>query len=84
MAMTPEDMEKRRQKRQAQLKKKRAQQRRLRLGLAAAVVVLALCAGALYYFTQNAPKAQLGSAQNVTVHGIPTEYSRYCFSVKEM
>ena len=25
-----------------------------------------------------------GSAQNVTVHGIPTEYSRYCFSVKEM
>ena len=70
MAMTPEDMEKRRQKRQAQLKKKRAQQRRLRLGLAAAVVVLALCAGALYYFTQNAPKAQLGSAQNVT---LPTE-----------
>ena len=35
MAMSPEDMEKRRQRRQAQLKKQRAQRRKLRLGLAA-------------------------------------------------
>ena len=58
MAMSSEDMEKRRQRRQAQQKKQRAQRRRLRLGLAAAAVVLALCGGAIYYFVENAPQAK--------------------------
>ena len=56
MAMTPEDMEKRRQRREKQLKKQRAQRRKLRLGLAAAVVILALCTLAIYYFVENTPQ----------------------------
>ena len=56
MAMTPEDMEKRRQRREKQLKKQRAQRRKLRLGLAAAVVILALCTFAIYFFVENAPQ----------------------------
>ena len=66
MAMSPEDMEKRRQRRQAQQKKQRAQRRRLRLGLAAAVVVLGLCALGIYYFVENAPKAEVGAYQPPT------------------
>ena len=58
MAMSPEDMEKRRQRRQAQLKKQRAQRRKLRLGLAAAVVVLGLCAFGIYYFVENTPQGE--------------------------
>ena len=58
MAMSPEDMEKRRQRRQAQLKKQRAQRRKLRLGLAAAVVVLGLCAFGIYYFVEHAPQGE--------------------------
>lgn len=69
MAMSSEDMEKRRQRRQAQQKKQRAQRRRLRLGLAAAAVVLALCAGAIYYFVENAPQAQ----NTPSLTAVPTE-----------
>lgn len=58
MAMSPEDMEKRRQRRQAQLKKQRVQRRKLRLGLAAAVVVLGLCAFGIYYFVENTPQGE--------------------------
>ena len=69
MAMSSEDMEKRRQRRQAQQKKQQAQRRRLRLGLAAAAVVLALCAGAIYYFVENAPQAQ----NTPSLTAVPTE-----------
>ena len=71
MAMSPEDMEKRRQRRQAQQKKKRAQRRKLRLGLAAAVLVLALCALGIYYFVENAPKAEVGAYQPPTEEAAP-------------
>ena len=68
MAMTPEDMEKRRQRREKQLKKQRAQRRKLRLGLAAAVVILALCTLAIYYFVENTPQ-QTAAAMDT----LPTE-----------
>ena len=68
MAMSPEDMEKRRQRRQAQLKKQRAQRRKLRLGLAAAVLVLGLCGLGIYYFVESAPEAQLSASPT-----LPTE-----------
>ena len=70
MAMSHEDMEKRRQRRQAQQKKQRAQQRKLRLGLAAAVLVLALCTAAIYYFVENAPQTAPSAALNTA---LPTE-----------
>lgn len=77
MAMSPEDMEKRRQRRQAQLKKQRAQRRKLRLGLAAAVLVLLLCGLGIFYFVDNAPKAELGAYQppteETTLPTLPTE-----------
>ena len=69
MAMTPEDMEKRRQRREKQLKKQRAQRRKLRLGLAAAVVILALCTFAIYFFVENAPQ-EISAAVTDT---LPTE-----------
>ena len=69
MAMTPEDMEKRRQRREKQLKKQRAQRRKLRLGLAAAVVILALCTFAIYFFVENAPQEISASAMDT----LPTE-----------
>ncbi len=69
MAMTPEDMEKRRQRREKQLKKQRAQRRKLRLGLAAAVVILALCTFAIYFFAENAPQ-EISAAVTDT---LPTE-----------
>ncbi len=55
MAMSPEDMEKRKKRRDAQRKKQRQAQRRLRFGLAIAVVVLALCGAAIYYFVDKIP-----------------------------
>ena len=69
MAMTPEDMEKRRQRREKQLKKQRAQRRKLRLGLAAAVVILALCTFAIYFFVENAPQEISASVTDT----LPTE-----------
>ena len=69
MAMTPEDMEKRRQRREKQLKKQRAQRRKLRLGLAAAVMILALCTFAIYFFVENAPQ-EISAAVTDT---LPTE-----------
>ncbi|MCI6433972.1 MAG: CapA family protein [Clostridiales bacterium] len=69
MAMTPEDMEKRRQRREKQLKKQRAQRRKLRLGLAAAVVILALCTFAIYFFVENAPQEISAAAMDT----LPTE-----------
>ena len=69
MAMTPEDMEKRRQRREKQLKKQRAQRRKLRLGLAAAVVILALCTFASYFFVENAPQEISASVTDT----LPTE-----------
>lgn len=57
MAMSPEDMEKRRKRREAQQKQQRRAQQRMRLGLAAAVVVLGLCGFAMYYFINHAPEA---------------------------
>ena len=69
MAMTPEDMEKRRQRREKQLKKQRAQRRKLRLGLAAAVVILALCTFAIYFFVEHAPQ-EISAAVTDT---LPTE-----------
>lgn len=62
MAMTPEEMDKRRQRREAQKKAQKKAQLKLRLGLIAAVVILGLCTGALYYFTQNAPQESAASA----------------------
>lgn len=55
--MTPEEMDKRRQRREAQKKTQRKAQLKIRLGLAAAVVILGLCTAALYYFAENAPEA---------------------------
>ena len=74
MAMTPEDMEKRRQRREKQLKKQRAQRRKLRLGLAAAVVILALCTFAIYFFVENAPQ-EISAAVTDTLptDTLPTE-----------
>lgn len=60
--MTPEEMDKRRQRREAQKKAQKKAQLKLRLGLIAAVVILGLCTGALYYFTQNAPQESAVSA----------------------
>ena len=61
MANTPDNMDKRRKRREAQRRKQKMQRRRLRLGLLAAVVLLGLCGGALYYFTQSVPAEQLSS-----------------------
>lgn len=55
MALSPEDMEKRRKRREAQLKQQRKAQLKLRLSLAAAVVLLVLCGIALSYFIRNIP-----------------------------
>lgn len=55
MALSPEDMEKRRKRREAQQKQQRIAQRKMRLGLAAAVVLLGLCGFAMYYFISNIP-----------------------------
>ena len=68
MAMSPEDMEKRRQRRAAQQKKQRAQRRKLRLSLAAAVLVLTLCGLGIYYFVENAPEPEASFDQP-----LPTE-----------
>ena len=68
MAMSPEDMEKRRQRRAAQQKKQRAQRRKLRLSLAAAVLVLTLCGLGIYYFVENAPEPEASLEQT-----LPTE-----------
>lgn len=65
MAMSPEDMEKRRRRRDAQRKKQRQAQRRLRLGLAAAVVILGLCAAAIYYFADKIPAEEPATAPTV-------------------
>ena len=74
MAMTPEDMEKRRQRREKQLKKQRAQRRKLRLGLAAAVVILALCTFAIYFFVENAPQEISASVTDtLPTDTLPTE-----------
>ena len=69
MAMSPEDMEKRRQRREKQLKKQRAQRRKLRLGLAAAVVILGLCTLAIVYFVDSAPEG----ASTAAMATLPTE-----------
>lgn len=55
MALSPEDMEKRRKRREAQQKQQRKAQMKMRLSLAAAVVVLVLCGAAIYWFVQNMP-----------------------------
>lgn len=55
MALSPEDMEKRRKRREAQQKQQRKAQMKMRLSLAAAVVVLVLCGGALFWFIRNIP-----------------------------
>ena len=55
MALSPEDMEKRRKRREAQLKKQRKAQKKMRLSLAAAVVLLVLCGAALFWFVRNIP-----------------------------
>ena len=55
MALSPEDMEKRRKRREAQQKQQRKAQMKLRLSLAAAVVVLVLCGAAIFWFVQNMP-----------------------------
>ena len=68
MAMSPEDMEKRRQRRAAQQKRQRAQRRKLRLSLAAAVLVLTLCGLGIYYFVENAPEPEASLEQT-----LPTE-----------
>lgn len=61
MANTPDNMDKRRKRREAQRRKQKMQRARLRLGLLTAVVLLGLCGGALYYFTQSVPAEQLPS-----------------------
>lgn len=77
MAMSPEDMEKRKKRRDAQRKKQRQAQRRIRLGLAIAVVVLALCAAAIYYFVDKIPAeepaAQTVPAETAAPTTAPTE-----------
>lgn len=55
MALSPEDMEKRRKRREAQLKQQRKAQKKMRLSLAAAVVLLVLCGAALFWFVRNIP-----------------------------
>lgn len=55
MALSPEEMNKRRQKREAQLKRQKAQRRKLIAGLCAAVVILCLCGFGIYKLAQNAP-----------------------------
>lgn len=58
MAMSPEDMEKRKRRRDAQREKQRQAQRRIRLGLVFAAVILALCAAAICYFADGISAAE--------------------------
>lgn len=57
MAMSSEDMEKRRKRREAQRIQQRKAQRKIRLGMAAAVVILAVCAYGIYFIAQNQPES---------------------------
>lgn len=77
MALQPEDMEKRRKRREAQQRKAKIARRRMQLGLAAAVVVLGLCAAALNFIIDRAPEsAQLATPAVTQPTTAPTEETR--------
>lgn len=59
MALSPEEMNKRRKKRAQAQKKQRQEQKRLRLALIAVAVVLALSGFGIYRIAQNAPAQQV-------------------------
>lgn len=56
MALTPEEMNKRRQRREVQKKKQKREKRKLQLALIAAVLVLGLCGYGIFRIAQNAPE----------------------------
>ncbi len=78
MALSPEEMNKRRQKREAQLKRQKAQKRKLMAALCAAVLVLGLCGFGIYKLVQNAPAPTSLRAEETEPEttAAPTESSR--------
>lgn len=78
MALSPEEMNKRRQKREAQLKRQKAQKRKLMAALCTAVLVLGLCGFGIYKLVQNAPAPTSLRAEETEPEttAAPTESSR--------
>lgn len=58
MALNPEEMDRRRERRAAQKKKQKQELLKVRLALAAAVAVLLLCGVGIYRIAKNAPKKE--------------------------
>lgn len=71
MALSPEEMDKRRGKREAQRKRQKKQKQKLHLIIAAAVLILGVSAYGLFTLIKNAPKPEVTEETEVTT--APTE-----------
>lgn len=73
MALSPEEMNKRRGRREAQRKAQQKQQRKLRLAMAAAVLILGLCGYGIFTLVKNAPRQAQPEIEQTEATTAPTE-----------
>lgn len=75
MALSPEEMNKRRQKREAQMKRQKQQRQKLILSLIGALIILSLCGFGIFKLVQNTPKNQSVSMEETVPEttAAPTE-----------